>query len=254
MNVWRPFVMGVVGVFSGILLLVAVAWAADILRVDKDGTIRLVITDAGNVGIGTSSPEVTAILDIASTSKGLLLPRLTTAQRDAIASPATGLMVFNTTTNRLEKWTGAAWKPVSSTNIGARVNHNANQSISSGSFVALAFNIEQYDEGALHDTAVNNSRLTASVAGKYHVYGSVQWDSNATGSRALGITTNSGYFAAYDIMHTMTASLQDMSVSSIVNLGVGDYVQIQVFQNSGSSINILTESRTPIFGMTLMQE
>lgn len=55
------------------------------------------ITDAqGDVGIGTNSPDPSAILDLTSTSKGLLLPRMTTTMRDAITLPATGLMIFNT--------------------------------------------------------------------------------------------------------------------------------------------------------------
>jgi hypothetical protein len=53
----------------------------------------------GQVGIGTTAPDVSSILDVSSSTKGLLMPRLTTAQRDLIASPATGLMIFNTTLN-----------------------------------------------------------------------------------------------------------------------------------------------------------
>jgi fibronectin-binding autotransporter adhesin len=48
------------------------------------------------VGIGTTAPDVSAALDIVSSSKGLLLPRLTAAQVAAIATPATGLLVFQT--------------------------------------------------------------------------------------------------------------------------------------------------------------
>jgi len=44
-----------------------------------------------------------------STTQGFLPPRMTTAQRDAIASPAAGLMIFNTTTNRVNVYTGTAW-------------------------------------------------------------------------------------------------------------------------------------------------
>ena len=51
---------------------------------------------AQNVGVGTSSPDNSAKLDITSTDGGLLIPRMTEAQRDAIASPATGLMIFQT--------------------------------------------------------------------------------------------------------------------------------------------------------------
>lgn len=48
------------------------------------------------VGIGTTNPNASSLLDLTSTSKGLLPPRMTTAQRTAIASPANGLMVYDT--------------------------------------------------------------------------------------------------------------------------------------------------------------
>ena len=47
-----------------------------------------------NVGIGTSKPDSSALLDLTSTSKGLLIPRMTVAQRAGVKSPATGLMVY----------------------------------------------------------------------------------------------------------------------------------------------------------------
>ena len=49
-----------------------------------------------NVGIGTTTPDTKAALDIKAIDKGVLFPRLTTAQRDAITSPPDGLHVFNT--------------------------------------------------------------------------------------------------------------------------------------------------------------
>ncbi len=48
------------------------------------------------VGIGTTSPNASAALDITSTTTGLLIPRVTAAQKSAIATPATGLMVYQT--------------------------------------------------------------------------------------------------------------------------------------------------------------
>jgi uncharacterized membrane protein len=50
----------------------------------------------GNVGIGTTSPHSSAIVDIASTNKGVLLPRLTQGERFSISNPATGLVVYQT--------------------------------------------------------------------------------------------------------------------------------------------------------------
>jgi hypothetical protein len=54
------------------------------------------------VGIGTKTPDASSVLDIASTSKGLLMPRLTTIERDNILLPATGLMIFNTSLNDVQ--------------------------------------------------------------------------------------------------------------------------------------------------------
>jgi len=66
---------------------------------------------AQGVGIGTTTPNASAALDISSTTKGLLPPRMTQAQRNAInpASTAAGLTVFNTTTGVLNTWDGAKW-------------------------------------------------------------------------------------------------------------------------------------------------
>jgi microcystin-dependent protein len=53
-------------------------------------------TSAQNIGINTSLPDASAIVDITHTTKGLLIPRMTTAQRLAIVLPATGLQVYDT--------------------------------------------------------------------------------------------------------------------------------------------------------------
>ena len=54
------------------------------------------------VGIGTTTPDESAILELDATDRGFLPPRMTTTQRDAISSPASGLMIFNTDNNCLE--------------------------------------------------------------------------------------------------------------------------------------------------------
>lgn len=64
---------------------------------------------AGAIGIGSATPAASAVIDMASTTKGMLMPRMTTVNRDAIASPATGLMIYNTTTNLVNIYNGTAW-------------------------------------------------------------------------------------------------------------------------------------------------
>ena len=70
---------------------------------------------AQNVGVGTSSPDNSAKLDVSSTDGGLLIPRMTEVQRDAIATPATGLMIFQTDgTVGFYYYSGAAWTAIGS--------------------------------------------------------------------------------------------------------------------------------------------
>jgi hypothetical protein len=90
---------------------------AILLATTADGanatTERMRIDSAGNVGIGTTA-NAAALLDVSSTTKGFLPPRMTGAQRDAISTPPAGLMVYNTTTNKLNFYNGSAWEAVTS--------------------------------------------------------------------------------------------------------------------------------------------
>jgi len=65
--------------------------------------------NGGSVGIGTSTPAASALVEITSTSKGFLPPRMTTAQRDAITSPVAGLTIYNTSKNCNETYNGSSW-------------------------------------------------------------------------------------------------------------------------------------------------
>ena len=70
------------------------------------------LTVFGQVGIGTTTPDGSALLDIVSTSKGLLPPRLTTAQRNAIVNPAKGLIIYNTSLGCLQTNDGTTTSPL----------------------------------------------------------------------------------------------------------------------------------------------
>lgn len=69
----------------------------------------------GAVGIGTTTPDSSSLLEIKSTSKGLLIPRMTQTQKNAIASPAEGLLIYQkNATSGFYYYDGTAWKAVSS--------------------------------------------------------------------------------------------------------------------------------------------
>jgi hypothetical protein len=81
---------------------------------DTNAGSDVVTITGGKVGIGIATPDVSASLDITSTTKGLLPPRMDDTARDAIASPASGLVIYNTTSNTVEFYNGSTWAAVGS--------------------------------------------------------------------------------------------------------------------------------------------
>jgi len=65
-----------------------------------------------NVGVGTVTPDPTAILDVVANGKGLLIPRMSSVQRTAIASPANGLLVYDLDSSSLFIYESIAWKRI----------------------------------------------------------------------------------------------------------------------------------------------
>ena len=57
------------------------------------------ITAQVGINDNNAQPDASAMLDVKSTTKGILIPRMTTTERNAISSPATGLMIYNTSTS-----------------------------------------------------------------------------------------------------------------------------------------------------------
>jgi hypothetical protein len=83
----------------------------------QSGTSDVQIIPGRQVNInnlGSYSAQTSALLQVDSTTKGVLFPRMTTTQKNAIASPAAGLMVYDTDLNKLCVRTAAAWETITS--------------------------------------------------------------------------------------------------------------------------------------------
>jgi trimeric autotransporter adhesin len=82
--------------------------------------ILLVLTynvHAQSVGIGTTTPDGSAALEIKSNTKGLLIPVMSSTNRNAIAAPAKGLMVYDSSAKAFYYHTGTSWKSFGSANV-----------------------------------------------------------------------------------------------------------------------------------------
>src|SRR3546814_9302627 len=75
-------------------------------------------TVSANVGIGTTMPDPTAVLDRTSDHRGILLPRLSTSERTGISGPATGLLVYDTDANSFWYFDGTTWVDIAAAGGG----------------------------------------------------------------------------------------------------------------------------------------
>ncbi len=82
-------------------------------------TAQLTLFSTGNLALGGTTDNPTALLNLSSTTKGFLPPAMTTTQRNAISSPATGLRIYNTTTNTNDFYNGSAWVNIGSNQTGS---------------------------------------------------------------------------------------------------------------------------------------
>lgn len=75
---------------------------------------RVRISHRGNLLVGTATDDTSSLVNIVSTTKGFLQPRMTNTQRDAITTPATGLELFSTTdsANYVYRGTGGGWQKI----------------------------------------------------------------------------------------------------------------------------------------------
>ena len=89
------------------------AGLANTVIIGAGASERLRISDAGNMGIGTISPNAASIIDAQSTTKGVRFPNMTTTEKNAIANVA-GNVIFDTTLGKLCVNTGSGWQTITS--------------------------------------------------------------------------------------------------------------------------------------------
>jgi hypothetical protein len=103
----------------------------------QPANIKSILLQNGAFGLG-STPVASAILDIGSTTRGVLFPRMTTAQMSAISSPATGLIIGNTdSSGALMQYNGSGWVRVSGTGGGG--GGGGSGTVNSGTQYRLAY-------------------------------------------------------------------------------------------------------------------
>jgi len=156
------------------------------------------ILSTGNIGIGNPAPAASALLDVKSTTRGILIPRMTMAQRDAIISPVAGLLIYQTNSTPGFYYYSGGWNPIGAnstlSNLGATTKINANltpgvnNSLTLGTTAMRWKNIYTYTitfaDGTSQSTAASaSSQWKSSAANIYFNTGNVGIGTNAPTSK-----------------------------------------------------------------------
>ena len=127
-------------------------------------------------------------------------------------------------------------------------------SITHDNTIALTFDSEKWDTDGMHSTVSNTSRITCATPGIYTVYGNVQIQSNNSGSRILSILLNGTTGIARMRITATQGAFTIMNISGQVLLDTGDYIELTVFQNSGSTLTVnANDYFSPVFGATWLR-
>lgn len=183
------------------------------------------IVSNAQIGIGTSSPDASAVLDLTSTTKGLLLPRMTTVQQAAIANPAIGLTIFNTTTGQIETNKGDG--------LGGVLwysNSSSGSATSGGMTISSAIDASTVLDS---DSEIGQMELYPSP-GTYSVLFNGQYNINP-GNVASFITTPKGVVdlsAAYNQLNFLTPT----NTTHALSFGLGETISPGVYATAASTI------------------
>ncbi|MBN8879448.1 MAG: hypothetical protein J0I32_18005 [Sphingobacteriales bacterium] len=133
-----------------------------LVSLKSNGTAFLYGNSAGSVNVGSSTIDASAKLSVTSTTQGFLPPRMTTTQKNAISSPAAGLMVYDNTLGKYNYYNGSGWQE-----LGA----GASQWTNSGTNISYATGNVGIGTNAIaeHKLAVNGSIIAEKM--KVKLYG-----------------------------------------------------------------------------------
>lgn len=182
----------------------------------------------GNLSVGSTSDIASAILQVTSTTKGFLPPRMTTTQRDAIATPATGLQVYNTTTNTNDFYNGSAWASGASGSYVTSVTGTSPIVSSGGTTPAISIPVATTSvNGYLSSTdwtTFNNKASTASLANYLPLAGGTLTGAlNGTSATfSSSVTATQGFFNGIATNGTPSSQGTSANFAEFRNTG-GDF-------------------------------
>jgi len=130
--------------------------------------------------------------------------------------------------------------PAGGTFSGCSLSKSAAQSVSNATWTAISWNQENYDTDAFHDNSTNNTRITipAGKGGKYLIASNLFNPSNSSGSRLIKFQKNGVDIYYGDWQRANSGHSTSTIASQVLNLAVADYIEVNLFQDSGGALDV----------------
>jgi hypothetical protein len=227
----------------------------DVVTIGTYGSNALVVRN-NQVGIGTTTPNVAALLDITSTTKGFLPPRMTSTQRDAIASAPASLIVYNTTDNAISLHNGTAWGNVLTTHSASFTSATLATAVSdetgSGSLV-FATSPTLTTPTLLNASLTGQAELTSqqtgatqySVATRSMAEDSMIWSSRVRSHGALTSGTTSFSGAIGGITGQSASLALGTTVNSLARISLANNILTLNYSGSSTDWSVPWQIRVP---------
>jgi len=180
--------------------------------------LLLTIAVQAQVGVGTISPDGSAQLDVQSTTKGLLIPRMTDTERTGIGSPATGLLVYQTNgAAGFYYFDGVVWQPFMFGTPAAAAGFTATlSSLAVNANSAITGYNTLYADGGGLNTATGT--YTVPTTGRYRVSATVNYTTTAAISIALGAGVDPRIALRVNGAETLTGLFPILNVNVVLVL------------------------------------
>jgi hypothetical protein len=113
---------------------------------------------------------------------------------------------------------------------------------STGNWLAINWDAEDFDPNGMHSTSVNTSRITFNTAGYYLIGGNVRFAANATGQRGIRITDGTTVLGLGVRVDAAASGATQLNVATLHQMAAASYAELEVYQDSGGNLAItLTE-------------